>query len=181
MPDGELADGMIEAARSLFASGGSPSSDANLRRAISTAYYAVFHALAKVCADCLVGTDETIRPKKAWVEVYRGLDHGTSKNACEQARNIGFPDEVKEFAAAFRRLQEARHLCDYDPLVRPTEQETEFYVALAQRSVSALREAREKDRLAFATWTLITSKGAQQARVRARLVDPTRIEDAAPN
>ncbi len=87
-----------------------------------------------------------------------------------------FPTRSGILAAAFKRLQDARHLCDHDPIVRPSELEAGFHVALAERSISALREVRERDRLAFATWILITSKGARQARIRAKLDDPTRVE-----
>jgi len=50
------------------------------RRAVSTAYYAVFHALAELCADELLGASTDARSDE-YVRVYRGLEHGTLKNA----------------------------------------------------------------------------------------------------
>lgn len=179
MPDDDLADGLIATARGLIADETSPR-DARLRRAVSTAYYAMFHALARDCADSLVGSDAAVRPGRAWVEVYRGLDHGTSKDGCEKAKGVDFPEEVKEFAAAFTKLQELRHLCDHDPLVRITETQAGFHPDLAEESVAALRAARDEDWLAFATWALIGSrgKGVSEARRRARLSGPSRIDTA---
>ncbi len=51
---------------------------ANLRRAVSTAYYAVFHSLAQTAADMLIGRKRT----SDWHQVYRALEHGNAKNAC---------------------------------------------------------------------------------------------------
>jgi hypothetical protein len=46
------------------------------RRAVSTAYYAVFHALAQVCADELLGRRSGTRSEE-YERVYRSLEHGT--------------------------------------------------------------------------------------------------------
>ena len=110
MPDAELSSGLIETAEHLV-SLESPSA-ATLRRAVSSCYYAVFHALAKSVADSLIGEDPDKRPKKAWIEVYRGLNHGTCRNACANAKSVGFPDEMHSFAEAFVQLQAARHQAD---------------------------------------------------------------------
>ena len=59
---------------------------ADLKRAISTAYYALFHAMAKDAADMLVGVGAD-RPDKAWTQLYRALQHGDAKNAIKLAEN----------------------------------------------------------------------------------------------
>ena len=38
----------------------------DLKRAMSTAYYAVFHALCRNCADSLVGKTRVSRSQPAW-------------------------------------------------------------------------------------------------------------------
>jgi hypothetical protein len=62
----------------------------DLKRAVSAAYYAMFHAMAKECADTIAGTGRH-RSDKAWVQVYRALEHGVAKNACKQVafHNLG--------------------------------------------------------------------------------------------
>lgn len=50
--------------------------DADLRRAASTIYYAVFHSLAKSCADSLINEEELGSHSGAWLRTYRALDHG---------------------------------------------------------------------------------------------------------
>lgn len=169
MPDGNLAKGFIGAAKRLIPASAKRPTQASLRRAISTSYYAVFHALAKMAADSLVGVVKAKRSDKAWVEVYRGLTHGHCKTACEGAKNIRFPEELHDFSDAFMQLQEARHLVDYDPMIRVRKEDALFYISLAERSIQALKNTGMLDRRAFATWVLITSQGAKNARQRAKV------------
>lgn len=168
MPDGALAKSLIGTAKRLVPASSTKPTQANLRRCISTSYYAVFHALAKACADGLVGATKSRRPNKAWVEVYRGLEHGISKNACRGAGNIDFPQKLKDFADAFIQLQDARQAADYDPVVRPNKENALFFISLAEQSIEAINSVSLTDKRAFATWVLISSRGAQDARKRAR-------------
>jgi hypothetical protein len=163
-----LSKKFIATAKFLVPDSARRPNQANLRRPVSTCYYAVFHALAKMAADSLVGATKSRRPNKAWVEVYPGLGHGACKYACIKATNINFPIEIHDFADAFVQLQDARHRADYDPIERYTKEQALLFVALSERAISALRGCSVRDRRAFATWVLITSPGALQARKRAR-------------
>ena len=176
MPDTTLSKGLIASAKTLCPSNGvRKPRQADLRRAVSAAYYAVFHELARTCADALVGKTKAKRPNKAWVEVYRGLDHGTAKNACNAAANVAFPQGIKDFSDAFKQLQAARHAADYDPMIRLSKIEALSFITLAEDSISALAGAGRNDKIAFATWVLITSKGANEARARARAANPRQV------
>ena len=53
-------------ANGVFASHPGNPRDDELRRAISTAYYALFHSLAASCADTLIGTNPNSRPQVLW-------------------------------------------------------------------------------------------------------------------
>ena len=53
--------------------------ETDLRRAISTAYYAVFHCLAAYGADTLVGGPGSNRDLRAWNRMYRSLEHGIAR------------------------------------------------------------------------------------------------------
>jgi len=70
-----------------------------------------------MCADVVVGRSQGYS-EAAWVQVYRALDHGTIKAACEQAKSLGFPTDVVGFATTFLRLRNERHKADYDPSQR---------------------------------------------------------------
>ncbi len=83
---------------------GDPSDD-ELRRAISTAYYALFHSMAASCADTLIGTNPNTRPQVLWEQTYRTLEHGRARERC-LGRMIGiFPRNIQSFAAQFADMQ----------------------------------------------------------------------------
>jgi len=127
---------------------------ADLKRAVSTAYYALFHTLAQDCADRLIGTGPR-RNSPAWVQVYRALEHGFAKNACEGVSSLGFPLEVRDFANTFRQLHDERHRADYDPLARYTRAEVIILVSEAEQAVRSLKAAPREDRSAFAALVLL--------------------------
>lgn len=162
MPDAKLADGHLAVARRLAAT--KRPSQSEIRRSISSSYYAVFHALARTCANSLVGRTPSQRPNKAWVEVYRGLNHGICKKACEQANDVAFPDCIKAFADTFQQLQEQRHKADYDPNTRFSKAQAETWYEIARLSIASLRSANNTDKKAFSAWVLISSQGAKSAR-----------------
>ncbi|MBV9704613.1 MAG: hypothetical protein JO163_17940 [Methylobacteriaceae bacterium] len=72
----------------------------DLRRRVSNTYHALFHALALMCADALVGS--TKRNGSTWVRIYRSLEHSKAKVELT-------------FALLFVNLQKKRHEADYDP------------------------------------------------------------------
>ena len=70
---------LIETAHRLTELSPRRPSQANLRRALSTAYYAVFHCLAATAADALMGKGRN----DAWHQTYRALEHGSARRACD--------------------------------------------------------------------------------------------------
>lgn len=82
-----------------------------LRRAVSGAYYAVFHALCAVCADEMVGWSQTgtLDP------IYRTLDHRTVRKRLAGAKAAAIADALPRIGASFANLQDHRHNADYEP------------------------------------------------------------------
>lgn len=77
---------------------------------MSTAYYAVFHCLARTAASELIGGTRD----EAWHRVYRALDHAAAARACRDKEAMArFPGEVRRIAAVFLSLQKARINADY--------------------------------------------------------------------
>ena len=144
---------MIVTARKLAnASPGKPR-QADLKRAVSTAYYALFHALAKDAADLLVGVGKD-RPNKAWAHLYRSLQHGDAKVACLATRNMNFPPLIKRCADIFVELQEQRHEADYNPTLQVLRAEALDAIKEAEEAIAALKSAPRRDRRAFAVQLL---------------------------
>lgn len=161
----DIADALIVSARRSLALADEQPIEA--RRALSCAYYAVYHGLAKSFADALIGEDPQNRPQRAWVEAYRGLDHATCAQACKAAvaHGVGFPEGLITVAGEFEQLQKTRHLADYDPRIdQITTAMAEVAIETATDCLTAIRETPLNDILAFATWVLISSKGAKEVR-----------------
>lgn len=163
-PDGNLSQGFLEAAETLLGAGERRPRQALLRRSVSSSYYAVFHALARMTADCLVGAKPAKRSNKAWTEVYRGLQHGRCKEACKEAERVDFPPGLKKFSRALIQLQDARERADYDPYTRFAKDDARSLLETARIAVAGLKAVPMLDRRAFAAWVLITSPGAKEAR-----------------
>ena len=128
---------------------------ADLRRAVSTTYYALFHTLAINSADLLVGNRSSTRTKQAWGQVYRALDHGRVKRQCTNKQNLNrFPQEIRNFAAQFVRMQQERHLADYDPLNHFSRSDVSFYIEETKSVTNAFENISRDERRAFAVFVL---------------------------
>ncbi len=98
---------------------------ANLRRAVSSAYYAVFHLLSAEVADHVA----SVGPPGLRERTQRALNHNTMYKAAEAfslpgSRPRSLPADIElhgpvtaelvAIAKGFKRLQEERHAADYD-------------------------------------------------------------------
>ena len=94
-------DDLIEIARELVS--WNHTRQAYLKRAMSTAYYAMFHTLCKNSADSLVGPIGTPdRSRRAWNQAYRAVEYGNAKKQCKDTVMEDFPETNKELRQAFR-------------------------------------------------------------------------------
>jgi uncharacterized protein (UPF0332 family) len=120
-----LADELLQQARFLASLDPYTPKQANLRRAVSAAYYAVFHLFsAEVAAQVSPNGPVGLRER-----TQRALDHKAMYKAANAfsvpgARpsslpaDINLPNQISSqllsIAKGFKRLQEERHLADYD-------------------------------------------------------------------
>jgi uncharacterized protein (UPF0332 family) len=131
----------------------------HLRRSISSAYYAMFHALARCCADLLIGGPGSKRSKPAWSQVYRALDHGTAKSACANETMIAkFPREIQEFSRAFVQLQLKRHEAGYDPDATMYKSAALANIAIVETVIKEFSNVPLKHRRAFAAWVMFKKR-----------------------
>jgi hypothetical protein len=132
-----MKDELIASARRRLASTGKRTRHVDIRRAISDAYYALFHALAQSCADELIGANK--RSTDAWARVYRALDHKAAKDRLKKsAATNGAEAGLIAFATAFADLQELRHDADYSP--RPPGLNRQSALALVDEAEQAIRD-----------------------------------------
>lgn len=149
-----LSQDLIVTARRLTRANARRPRQADLKRAVSKVYYAVFHALAHECADRFIGTGRS-RSQAAWHQVYRALDHGFAKDAGRKAAKLGFSREIANFADIFWELQELRHQAGYDPSTRFSRAEAVLAVTSAELATAELGRADLRDRAAFAALVLL--------------------------
>lgn len=142
---------LIKTARHLLQEGNSRPRQANLHRAISTAYYAMFHALALNCANLLVGSDRTA---PAWRQVYKALSHGFVKKACQSKSMDKFPQEIQDFANMFCLMQVKRHEADYDPKAKAAKSSVAIDIDAVEAAINDFSTVAIKDRRAFAALIL---------------------------
>ena len=146
---------LLAAARELAGTPSGPLlSQASLRRAVSTTYYALFHCMAENCANMLVGEPGSGRSLPAWHQAYRALEHGRAKQRCGQDLIYQFPTEIQEFAKRFAIMQDRRQTADYDPSVSFTQSAVIEDIDLAELRIAQFRRASERDRRAFAAFVL---------------------------
>lgn len=88
----------------------------DLCRAISAAYYAMFHTLARCGADLIAGATYPGRNQSAWEQTYRALEHGQARSQCRNRSVMAqFTLEIQRFGRHFVDMQRHRHYADYAP------------------------------------------------------------------
>ena len=142
---------LIATARGLAEGDPRRLSQANLRRAVSTAYYAMFHCLAGTAADLLIGGSRS----EAWHQVYRALEHGRARTACEHKQAmVAFPPGIRGFAYTFVILQKARQQADYALDVQFDKPDVLAAIDSAETVIAQLEQADAQHRRAFAAHVL---------------------------
>lgn len=153
-----MIEDLLRIADELAAHGGAGRPrQAYLRRSLSTTYYALFHGLAKLCADELIGV--TRAETEPWVRVYRALDHADAKKALRQDRLRHIGQAMQMFADVFVDLQERRHVADYDPRPFPySRRSVRGYVQQARQALATLDQLESEHRRVLATAVLLKSR-----------------------
>lgn len=155
--------GLIRIARYLASGGvgsgiGRPRQD-DLGRAVSCAYYAMFHALAGCCADMVVGATRARRSQEAWRQTYRALEDGYVKNQCSNTRMLGrFPPEIQRFGELFIEMQRLRHYADYDPEANFYRSAVVRFIDNAESVIDGFENVDTRDRRAFAVFVLLRNR-----------------------
>lgn len=144
----DLSRDLLEQAEHLVAKDSGKPKQANVRRGISTAYYALFHFLSERATAELVGTTNDRADIRAWLG--RALEHGTMNDVCKFFGNptdkafVSFSEQLnfipsadlKYIADTFVRLQEARHRADYDLSKKVTRSDAQTAIADVRAAIA---------------------------------------------
>ena len=147
---------LVDTARDMASMGRGRPRRTNLCRAVSTAYYAMFHCLAACCANTIVGGAGSDRSNPAWIQTYRALKHGTARDRARNRQYIAkFPPDIRSFADKFVEMQEKRHKADYDPTVNFPKLDVLSDIASVEEAIRRFNQSPIKDRRAFAVFVLL--------------------------
>lgn len=139
---------------------------ADLRRAISAAYYAIFHFVLAAAADMALGTSSPSTP--GYGLVYRSIDHSRLRGLCDQLRGtkpgnvaitptVGF-GRIADFARLTVNLYEYRILADYEPSRDFTVDETKVAISDAREAIAWFQASAEEQQKAFLTMLLFRQR-----------------------
>ena len=159
-----LSSDLLAQARSLAKNEPKKPKQASLRRAISAAYYALFHLLTEEAANAMcAGTDSA----DLRVVMRRAFEHTSMKNA---AKGFGAGSlaqvwqpllaapslELQRVATTFVDLQQARHQADYDLSRRVNRDEAMDLVERVESAFKAWKSIRKtKEAKVFLTALLV--------------------------
>jgi hypothetical protein len=161
-----LADDLLAQAQMLATLDEGVPSQANLRRAISSAYYALFHLLIAEAVERLLPSEPPGLKERA----SRAFSHGEMKQVCTRflAKRIledlapllraSTSSELLSIADTFVNLQEQRHLADYDVAISLPRTETLFWVSQSRRAFIDWKLIRETDEATVFLAALIFAK-----------------------
>jgi len=137
----------------------------DLRRAISSAYYGLFHFTLTCLADEFVGVMQ--RATSRYALVYRSVDHRVLKDLCLEIQRPtpsrkfvpyfpagGFGPELGSFAASAFELYEKRNRADYDPGPRFRSLDAQLAITTARDALERFGQAKLDIRRVFLTLLL---------------------------
>jgi hypothetical protein len=151
---------LFEQADKLITIQAGPPRQVDIRRAISAAYYATFHATITAAVDQFIGT--TNRDTSRYGLVYRSVSHSWLRDLCKEvqkptpsnkfkpyAPSNGFGPNISAFAAAVAELQEKRHAADYDVMIRMNKSDAVLAISTAKAALRRFNKAGKARRVAF--------------------------------
>ncbi len=134
------------------------------RRAISAAYYAVFHKILISTADQFIGRAE--RKSTRYSLAYRNTDHKkleelckiTSRNNIDDKNkyfkfipNACFGENIREFSTLYLKLKENRNAADYDPSHRVKMLDAQTVINEARTAIAQFENAPVEEKIIFLT------------------------------
>ncbi|MEO1369267.1 MAG: hypothetical protein AAFX50_18980 [Acidobacteriota bacterium] len=148
-----LASDLLKQARQLAMKEPLKPRQASLRRAVSAAYYALFHLLIDEATGRLISGEQRRRLRQVLGRAFghaemkivaRGFANGGVSRKLQPAL-AGEPvqDELKNVAAAFVDLQAARHEADYDTARRFTREEALDLIDQAETAFQDWKDIRK--------------------------------------
>jgi hypothetical protein len=153
-------DHLFEQANRLITIQAGPPRQVDIRRAISAAYYAMFHATITAAVDQFIGAAN--RNESRYGLVYRSVNHAWFRDLCQDVQKTilsnkfrpyapsgGFDANITAFAKAVVELQEKRHAADYDVMIRMNKSDAILAINTAKAALRRFGRANNGGRVAY--------------------------------
>lgn len=116
----QLSDQILACAFQRIEAPVSVRTEADLRRATSDLYYAMFHAICGAMVEPLQADIDNQAFRDHFVAIYRQADHGQVERRCRASQNDdhAFPQDLKDFGKELPDLKNKREKADYHPLAQ---------------------------------------------------------------
>lgn len=131
---------------------GGPSREV-VHRAISTAYYAVFHAINASNAEIRHGVPTNAATAQTWTNTYRQMRHGFATRSLGQ-HLFYLTHHARSLANHLMNLKTARETADYDPNRILTVGDANYWIGEARAALSALLTMTAADHQTFSNIVL---------------------------
>ena len=148
-----IADDLRVQAHHLFNLDLRKPKQASLRRAVSAAYYALFHLLV---VDAVLRVSPKV-PAGLAARIARSLTHVEIREVCQSIASanpseilcelhpVGFSADLRIVAQAFATLQEARHHADYDIAISYSRSTVLESLLAVDKAFTAWKKVRKQD------------------------------------
>ncbi|MDV6320601.1 hypothetical protein [Chromohalobacter sp. HP20-39] len=160
-----LSQDLLEQARILERKEPKRPKQASLRRAVSTAYYALFHRLIDLSSREIVSGQVDWGLREA---VARSLNHADMRRVCKGIASRNPPSPIASLlgqplkldsgllsvSEAFVDLQQARHEADYDLARRFTRDDVAALVDLAEDAFAGIDALKRRNARQYRTFLL---------------------------
>lgn len=151
-----LSADLLEQALVLAEADSKRPKQANLRRAVSSAYYAFFHCLVEAACTSIVGTSQKLRTYREVLA--RAFEHGAMRDACQAFAGGTLPKvfkpntsvgdaNLRKLASTFVDAQANRHRADYDLAQRFRREDVVASVHEIRDAIGLLSQVQDRDLL----------------------------------
>lgn len=177
-----MHQGLIEQARILARIDSGKPKQVNLRRAVSSLYYALFRYMADEACRGLVGTQHVQRGYRH--SLARAFVHTTMKSACSSFAAASLPPAItkalpknskgnyevarpiQRIASVFKELQEKRHVADYELSERFRRSEVLALIGQVEAAIQNFATLAPSDDRHFfliclLVWKELSNRGSQ--------------------
>tara|TARA_R110002073_G_scaffold144213_1_gene296240 strand:- start:208 stop:711 length:504 start_codon:yes stop_codon:yes gene_type:complete len=124
--------------------------EADLRRATSDLYYAMFHRACEALVEPIGADPDNVAFLETYRTLYRLPDHNYLEKRCREVKDHAFSNSIGNFSRHIIVLKNKRQDADYDPLTKFAISAVENDLIQTRAALQGFNEADAVERARFA-------------------------------